>query len=548
LKPRTSRFFIENIPHSRYLTAMPTAESRLAELNLELPPAPRPAAVYKPVVIIGGLAYVSGHGPVRADGSLIKGRVGAELSLEEGYDAARQTGLAILATLRNELGSLNRVRRVVKVLGMVNSAADFLDHPKVINGCSDLFASVWGPQAGIGARSAVGMGPLPGNIAVEIEAIFELDPKAAVEVAWALDVDLTAVPSPALLLGVEAIRENLRRMETIAGSPARLRPHVKTHKQGWIVKEQLALGITRYKCATLAEAEMCAQAGAPDVLLAMQPVGPNVPRLLALQQAFPRTTFSTIADDAGAVRAIEGVMAAAGSTIEVLVDLDIGQRRTGIRPGPAAVTLYRAIAESSSLRAGGLHAYDGHLHHSDPIERAAACEKAFAPVLILRDELVAQGLPVPRIVAGGTPTFPMHAAREDVECGPGTSVLWDAGYTTRFPDLRFAIAAALLTRVVSKPGENLLCLDLGYKAVASEMPHPRVVFPQLPDAVAVAHNEEHLVIETANAAQFSVGDALIGVPWHICPTLALHGEAILIEGGRVTRSEAIEARARRITI
>jgi D-serine deaminase-like pyridoxal phosphate-dependent protein len=127
-------------------------------------------------------------------------------------------------------------------------------------------------------------------------------------------------------------------------------------------------------------------------------------------------------------------------------------------------------------------------------------------------------------------------------------VLWDAGYTTHFPDLPFRIAAALLTRVVSKPGENRLCLDLGYKAVASEMPHPRVVFPQLPDAVAVAHNEEHLVIESAEAEHFAVGDALIGVPWHICPTLALHAEAILIEGGRVTRREAIEARARRITI
>ena len=130
--------------------------------------------VYKPVVVVGGLAYVSGHGPLRVDGTLITGRVGAELSLAEGHAAAEQVGLAILATLRNEFGTLDRVRRVVKLLGMVNSAPDFFDHPKVINGCSELFANVWGPEAGIGARSAVGMGPLPGNIAVEIEAIFEL--------------------------------------------------------------------------------------------------------------------------------------------------------------------------------------------------------------------------------------------------------------------------------------------------------------------------------------------------------------------------------------
>ena len=111
---------------------------------------------------------------MRVDGTLITGRVGAELSLAEGHAAAAQVGLAILATLRNEFGTLDRVRRVVKLLGMVNSAPDFFDHPKVINGCSELFANVWGPEAGIGARSAVGMGPLPGNIAVEIEAIFEL--------------------------------------------------------------------------------------------------------------------------------------------------------------------------------------------------------------------------------------------------------------------------------------------------------------------------------------------------------------------------------------
>jgi len=151
-----------------------SAESRLVELNLVLPPAPKPVAVYKSVVVLGNTAYVSGHGPVRTDGSLIQGVVGRDLDLDAGKAAARQVGLAILATLRTQLGSLDKVRRVVKTLGMVNSAPDFYDHPKVINGCSELFAEVWGPDNGIGARSAVGMGPLPGNIAVEIEVIFEL--------------------------------------------------------------------------------------------------------------------------------------------------------------------------------------------------------------------------------------------------------------------------------------------------------------------------------------------------------------------------------------
>ena len=151
-------------------------EARVVELKLELPPAPKPVAVYKPLVIAGNMAYVSGHGPLKTDKTLITGRVGADLDLAAGKAAARQTGLAILATLREQLGSLDRVKRVIKVLGMVNSTPQFGEHPAVINGCSGLFADVFGRDNGIGARSAVGMGSLPGNIAVEIEAIFEIEP------------------------------------------------------------------------------------------------------------------------------------------------------------------------------------------------------------------------------------------------------------------------------------------------------------------------------------------------------------------------------------
>jgi enamine deaminase RidA (YjgF/YER057c/UK114 family) len=149
-------------------------EARLRELKLELPPAPKPLAVYKPLVVTGNLVFVSGHGPVRTDGSLVIGRLGDGMDLDGGKAAARQVGLAILASIRAELGSLDRIGRVIKLLGMVNATADFSDHPKVINGCSELFAEVFGPERGIGARSAVGMGSLPGGIAVEIEAIFEL--------------------------------------------------------------------------------------------------------------------------------------------------------------------------------------------------------------------------------------------------------------------------------------------------------------------------------------------------------------------------------------
>ena len=151
-----------------------TADERFTALQLALPPAPKPIGVYKPCLISGNLCYVSGHGPLKIDGTLVVGRIGEAMTMEEGKLAAQQVGLAILATLMDHLGSLNKIKRVVKVLGMVNSTPSFERHPFVINGCSELFAKVWGDDLGVGVRSAVGMGSLPDNISVEIEALFEL--------------------------------------------------------------------------------------------------------------------------------------------------------------------------------------------------------------------------------------------------------------------------------------------------------------------------------------------------------------------------------------
>ena len=149
-------------------------EARLLELNLQLPPAPKPVAVYHTLVLWEKLAFVSGHGPLQPDGSFLVGTVGVDLDLAAAKNAARQTGLAILATLRARLGSLDKVERVIKVFGMVHCTPAFKEHPQVINGCSELFADIWGPEKGVGARSAVGMSSLPSNIAVEIEAVFAL--------------------------------------------------------------------------------------------------------------------------------------------------------------------------------------------------------------------------------------------------------------------------------------------------------------------------------------------------------------------------------------
>lgn len=354
------------------------------------------------------------------------------------------------------------------------------------------------------------------------------------------------IPSPALVVYRTRIEENILQMLRMAGSPDRLRPHIKTHKIAELIRLQQGLGIQKFKCATIAEAELLADCNARDVLLAYPLVGPSVPRLITLQKSKPGTRFSTLMDDAAAAAAASAEAVRAGVRLEALVDLDIGQHRTGIAPEKAE-ELCQLINRLPGLRFGGLHAYDGHIHDHDPEQRARVCEAAFEPVKRLRARLESAGIPVARVVAGGTPTFPIHARRGDVECSPGTSIFWDAGYSSEMPDLQFQIAAVLLVRVVSKPAADRICLDLGHKAVASEMPQPRVVFPEIPDAIPVAHNEEHLVIQTSQASGFSVGDVIYAFPWHICPTVALHSEVWVAQNGRTSGTWPVPARARRLT-
>jgi D-serine deaminase-like pyridoxal phosphate-dependent protein len=367
---------------------------------------------------------------------------------------------------------------------------------------------------------------------------------------WFEFPEAASLASPALIIYLDRARHNLRQMVEMAGGPARLRPHIKTHKMRELIDMQLALGITKFKCATIAEAEVAATAGVPDLLFAYQPAGPTVGRFVRLLGTYPKTQFSAICDDASAIRALSQAASQPGDArpIELLLDIDVGQHRTGIPAGPQALELYRLIASSPGLKPGGLHAYDGHISEPDVALRKAACENAFAPVRALANDLRAAGLPVPRIVAGGTPTFPIHAKNSEVECSPGTTVFWDAGYLSKFPDMPFLPAALVMTRVVSKPGANRLCFDLGHKALGSEMPHPRVQFLNLPDSNAVGHIEEHLVVETPNAATFNVGDRVFGIPRHICPTVALHAVATVVENSKICARWKVAARDRQITI
>ena len=374
--------------------------------------------------------------------------------------------------------------------------------------------------------------------------------------SWYKLDNVADIASPALLIYQERMVENLGRMLSIVGGdPTRLRPHIKTHKLPEITALHLERGLTKFKCATIAEAEMLALAGAPDVLLAYQPVGPNVERLVALVRRFPKTRFSTIVDNERSIRDLSEAVSKANLQLDVVLDLDCGMHRTGISPDAKAIDCYKLIAKAPGLRPGGLQAYDGHIHDKDLAVREQNWEASMKPVVNLVSDLKRQALAVPRIIAGGTPTFPFHAkeaARASgetiFECSPGTCVLWDYSYANKCPEMDFFYAALVLTRVVSKPAPNRLCLDLGHKAIASENPHPRVHLLDLPDAKFVMHSEEHLVVETDRADQFQIGDPLYGVPWHVCPTVALHSEAVVVNGATAGPHWQVVARARKLSV
>jgi D-serine deaminase-like pyridoxal phosphate-dependent protein len=364
--------------------------------------------------------------------------------------------------------------------------------------------------------------------------------------------DATGVFSPGLLFYKDLIEHNIRQAVAMAGSPARLRPHVKTHKTREIVRLELDAGITRHKCATIAEAEMLGGCGVPDVFLAYNLVGPNCARMARLVELYPQCRFSIQADHPEGVGALSEAMARAGRSIDVLLDIDVGQHRTGIAPGQHAVALYEMIARSPGLVPGGLHVYDGHNHQESRAEREAAVRRQLDPVLALRSALQSKGLPVPRMVVGGTPTFPIYAQMDypGWELAPGTCFLHDHGYGSRFGDLAgFQPAALLLTRVISRPTPTRITLDLGYKAVASDPPAgKRCILLDVPDYETVLQNEEHLVIETLAADRFHPGDEVYAIPTHICPTTAMHRQAQVVENGHVTQTWDIVARDRLLTI
>lgn len=365
--------------------------------------------------------------------------------------------------------------------------------------------------------------------------------------AWYTINNIDALDTPALAVYPERVKENIRILKEFVPDVNRLRPHVKTNKCAEVCQLMMDAGIYKFKCATIAEAEMLADLKAQDVLLAYQPVGPKVNRLLDLVIKFPSTQFSCLVDDEQAASAISAHAVEKGITLPVYIDLNVGMNRTGILAHDA-VKLYAACGHFDGIEIIGIHAYDGHLRDTDLLARKAKCDEGFANAVWLQEEIKSTHGKALTIIAGGTPSFTIHAKREHIECSPGTFIFWDKGYQQILLEQPFVFAALIVTRVISVPSSDIVTTDLGHKAIASENPLAnRIYFLNTEGLEPIGHSEEHLVLKKANHG-LKVGDVLYGVPHHICPTVALHETLAVIENNSFTKSWNVISRKRKITV
>ncbi len=360
--------------------------------------------------------------------------------------------------------------------------------------------------------------------------------------------NIETIDSPALVIYRERVHENIRLLKQMVNNDVdRLRPHVKTNKIAEVCKMMLEAGIYKFKCATIAEAEMLALAGAKDVLLAYQPVGPKASRFIQLIIQYPTTTFSCVVDNIESAQHLLAISSGHPVSLNVFIDVNTGMNRTGI-VAPKALFLFEALLLLGSINVIGLHAYDGHIRTTDIVLRKQQVAIEFGKLRILAETMEAISNKKLVIVAGGSPTFPIHAELINSECSPGTFIFWDWGYKHLFPDEPFDYAALVITRVVSIIDEHTITTDLGHKSVAAENPLPRIHFLNAPNAVPISQSEEHLVVKVTDAAQYHLGNVLYGVPVHICPTVALYEAAVIIEKNNAVDEWKVIARNRKISV
>ena len=351
--------------------------------------------------------------------------------------------------------------------------------------------------------------------------------------------------SPALIYYKDIILDNTKRIIKMAGSPEKLWPHVKSHKTPGLISMQLALGIDKFKCATIAEAEMTASCGAKKIILAYPLIGPNISRYLHLVKAFPETIFYAIGDNLDQLSILAKEASGMGMNVNVLVDVDIGMHRTGV-PLDSLETFYERSSFFKGISLRGLHCYDGQCKDPDLDKRKAMALGYDRQVLEIKKSLEQKGLECEIMVMGGTPSFPCRAGKEPFFLSPGTLFIGDWGYYANLPDLAFTPGAVLFTRVVSQ-GRNTFTLDLGSKGIATDPPGVRGIITGLKEAEPLFQSEEHWVFSLPeNTALPAIGSEFYVIPTHICPTSALYPEILVAEGGKITESWQVSARNRKI--
>jgi D-threonine aldolase len=366
---------------------------------------------------------------------------------------------------------------------------------------------------------------------------------------WYTIDNISELDSPAMVVYSDRVRENIKGVKGMIDDVDRLRPHVKTNKSKEVCKMLMDEGIKKFKCATIAEAEMLGMIRAQDVLLAYQPTGPKLTRFMQLVRKYPTTTYSCLYDNAQSAQDISIAFANQGLRINAYMDVNNGNDRSGIIPGPEAVALYEKVATMKGIVPVGLHVYDGQHRQVDIAERTKACNAAFEAVEKLKTDIQQLGFPEPVILAGGSPTFPVHAQRKDVICCPGTFVYWDKGYSDICSEQPFVPAALVVSRVISLPTKTRVCTDLGHKSIASEnILTNRIHFLNAPDLKPVGQSEEHLVLEAGEGHGYKVGDVLYGLPFHICPTVALYERVNTVQNGKANGEWRVIARDRKIEV
>ena len=363
--------------------------------------------------------------------------------------------------------------------------------------------------------------------------------------------DDSQIFSPGLLIFRDLVEQNLAAMIDIAGSPSRLCPHCKTHKTREIIQMEKELGILNHKCATIAEAEMLADEEVADILIAYQMVGPNLERIAKLVHKFPNCRFNTLIDNPQAAIQLSQTMHSHQCEIGVLIDLNSGMNRTGIKLGAEALELMEMVLTLDGLQLEGLHWYDGQNRQADFQQRRIAVDTCWEQFIRFRDQVLLSGIPVNRIVTAGSGSFSILAEKGEpgLQLSAGTTVLYDSELAEIFPELPFKPAIAILTRVVSNNRRHEVTLDVGHKSCAADQPAgDRLRFPQFPEAREISQNEEHLVISDPSVDELELGDSVIAIPRHACPTMAVHQFANIIAGHQLVDRWEITARNRQLTL